>query len=312
MKSLPGSGDNHPVNIRGNHVWLIATYSMRFAIRTGGGLMYFLVFTIVGLMIASAFISPLESLTESLGSNFSVVEAADEISKSTAVKDVVGWVTNSDEEQVDYLLEEKPALFSAILIIFLISVPYVTCLGAFNQTSGDIASKGLRFLLFRTERVNIFLGRFLGVFLFTVISSAAVVLLIAFYIHFKFGIYNFGALAGWSLYGLFSVIILGLPYVAICAWISCKIDSPFGSLTLCLLVTGFSILFLFLARDAIATGMSMEASDLNWIYKLLPTGWKFDLLSHSFGIQLMAILAMLGFTALFLLLGIRSFNKRDL
>ncbi len=53
-------------------------------------------------------------------------------------------------------------------------------------------------------------------------------------------------------------------------------------------------------------------SDLAWMEKLMPWGWKYDLLSHDIGTRLLAIAVMLGFTALFMVLGLRGFGKRDL
>jgi hypothetical protein len=83
------------------------------------------------------------------------------------------------------------------------------------------------------------------------------------------------------------------------------LDSPFGSLSICLLLTGFPIIFVKMANVA-----TRDAAP--WLEKLLPWGWKYDLLSGEVGARLLAYVVMLGFTALFLSLGLRSFRKRDL
>ena len=50
-----------------SHIGLIAQYSMRFAMRTGGGIIFILVLLTVGFSIASLFISPVEVLIEKSG-----------------------------------------------------------------------------------------------------------------------------------------------------------------------------------------------------------------------------------------------------
>ena len=295
------------------HVWLNALYSMRFALRSGGGLMFLLIFLTAGLSIASLFITPIEELVKMDGPDgMSAAEISRTILESGVVANAVEWITNSDSVQSEYLLEKQPALLSAILLILLIAVPFTTCFGAFNQTSGDIASRGLRYLLLRTERANIFLGRFVGVLLFTIVSVIGTMLVIILYVQLKVGAYPGMALWVWGLQGLAAVFFLSLPYIALCAWISCLLDTPFGSLAICLLISGFSVVLLYVLKLALISSINVDPESLGWLFKTVPWGWKYDLLHGDPMVRLTAILAMLGFTALFLWLGLRHFQKRDL
>ncbi|MED5586357.1 MAG: hypothetical protein VYB61_08385 [Verrucomicrobiota bacterium] len=295
------------------HVWIIALYSMRFALRSGGGLMFLLIFLTVGLSIASLFIAPLEELVKMDGPDgMSASELSITILESDMVADAVEWITSSDSAQSEYLLKDNPALLSAILLILLIAVPFTTCFGAFNQTSGDIASRGLRYLLLRTERSNIFLGRFLGVLLFTIVSVIGTMLVILLYVQFKVGAYPGMDLWLWGFQGLTAVFFLSLPYIALCAWISCMLDSPFGSLAICLLISGFSLAILYMVKLALVSSMQVDPENLGWLVKTVPWGWKYELLHGALTARITAILAMLGFTAAFLFLGLRHFKKRDL
>ena len=304
--SAPGSQSTQ-------HVWLIALYSMRFALRSGGGLMFLLIFLTVGLSVASLFITPLEELVKLDGPDgMSASEISMTILESDMVADAVEWITNSDSAQSEYLLEKTPALLSAILLILLIAVPFTTCFGAFNQTSGDIASRGLRYLLLRTERANIFLGRFVGVLLFTIVSAIGTMLVIILYVQFKVGAYPGMDLWLWGLQGLAAVFFLSLPYIALCAWVSCMLDTAFGSLAICLLISGFSLVILYIFKLTLLTSMKVDPESLNWLFKTVPWGWKYDLLHGAPAVRMTAMLAMLGFTAVFLWLGLRHFQKRDL
>jgi len=304
---------NAPRTWSPQHVWIIALYSMRFALRSGGGLMFLLIFLTVGLSIASLFIAPLEELVKMDGPDgMSASELSITILESDMVADAVEWITSSDSAQSEYLLKDNPALLSAILLILLIAVPFTTCFGAFNQTSGDIASRGLRYLLLRTERSNIFLGRFLGVLLFTIVSVIGTMLVILLYVQFKVGAYPGMDLWLWGFQGLTAIFFLSLPYIALCAWISCMLDTPFGSMAICLLISGFSLAILYMLKLALVASMEVDPESLGWLVKTVPWGWKYELLHGELTARITAILAMLGFTAAFLFLGLRHFKKRDL
>ena len=130
--------------------------------------------------------------------------------------------------------------------------------------------------------------------------------LILVYIAFKFRIYEGGALLGWGLQGFLAILLLVLPYLAMCAWLSSMLDSAFGALAICLTAAGMPIIFV-----KIANAVAMN-TDLSWLVRLLPWGWKYDLLAESPQTRLLAYGVMIGFTLLFLGLGLVTFSKRDL
>ena len=72
----------------------------------------------------------------------------------------------ASDAQADYLTTDKPATISAILILLMVVTPLFACLGGFNQTSGDNATAAYASCSIRTERPNIFVGRFIGTYLF--------------------------------------------------------------------------------------------------------------------------------------------------
>jgi len=287
----------------------VGSYWVRFSMRSGGGIMALLTFLITGLTVASVFVSPIEAIVDqsnSLGHTAEeAVEQVDQLARSDQFVDVMEWVTGSDTAEAEYLLRTQPALLSAIFVILLICFPYVTCIGAFNQTSSDIRSKGLRYLLLRTERPNVFLGRFLGTVAFVAISIVMVIALITAYIGFKFGLYPASPLVGWAAQGALAMFLLSLPYIAMCSWISGLLDTAFGSLASNLMLVGFPLIL-------IKTADATLPADLEWMTRILPWGWKTDLLSGDPATRALACGMMLAFTTGFLFLGLRSFRKRDL
>lgn len=286
------------------HTWTIAKYHMRFSLRSGGGIVFLFMSVLSAIVVAAIFITPVEAIVGVEGANNlgGTVDIIKEISGSSVAQNAVNWLLDS-KDQGKYLLSEKPALLSCIMLVLLMLLPYLVCFGAFNQTTSDIANKGLRFLLLRTERVNIYLGRFLGTVIFSFTTVVLSMMMLVLYIQFKLGIYTGVDLWLWSIQGGLSYFMLSLPFVALCAWVSSVFESPFGSLLVCMMMVGLPVIFLKILNRYV----EIDSLDKFW-----PTGWKFGILHSELSNVIMSIGALLIFTVVFLLLGLRGFQKRDL
>jgi len=296
--------------LRASHITLIAGYWIRFSLRTGGGLMALFIMLALGLQMAAGVVTPVEfMMTNSADLGHTEADTAgviDEISRSDNIVDVLKGLTGAKEADLKYLLREQPALLSGIWVLLLLVFPFMACISGFNQTAGEIGSRGLRYVLLRTSRVNVYCGRFLGAFLFTACSSALMCAVLLIYIGVKFNIYPLADLLLWGAQGYLALMLLALSYLALCAWVSAMLSSAFGALALCFAIAGGSI-----AAVKIANGVTIGV-DFAWLELLLPWGWKYDLLSGDLGTRLLAYAVMIGFTGVFFLLGLRSFTKRDL
>jgi hypothetical protein len=310
------------------HLKLISLYSSRHAIRGGTGLVFSILVLSCGLMIAYAVLQPIEIQKQQIKT-----QTENEMSDHAAmqnvllvVRPVVAWALGDDafkknsqlqvdpqsaslinSEKIDwpsYLLDRQPALLSAIFLIMLFASPLLVALGAFNQFSGDVQSRGLRYQLFRTERTNIFFGRFLGTAMYTFIVMAALIAIIVLYIGFKVRLYEWSALIVWSLRGILALCIVSLPYIALCSLLSSMIDSPFGSLTINSLVIACVPFFALIGR-----AFWKPASNIKYV---LPWGVQPYLLHYNPMVIIGTVAACLGYTALFLLLGHYYFCRRDL
>jgi ABC-type transport system involved in multi-copper enzyme maturation permease subunit len=317
------------INLR--HLKLISIYSSRHAIRGGTGIVFAILALSCGLLIAHLMMQPMEILKqqskEQFGHEMSDKEAMGRV--LLIAKPVVAWAirehgssdanqsragspadsVNKDRtaEKTDwpsYLLEKQPSLLSAIFLIMLFSTPFLVAFGAFNQFSGDVQSKGLRYQLFRTERTNIFFGRFLGTAVYTFIVMTSIIAIIALYIGLKVNLYEWSALISWSLRGILALCITCLPYVALCSLLSCMIDSPFGSLTMSSLIIACVPFFAVIAR--------IKWASADKIKYILPWGVQNYLLHYSALTVFGTIAACLGYTVVFLLLGHLYFCRRDL
>jgi len=299
---------------------LICTYSLRHSIRTGAGLVFVLFALFFGLTVANAVISPFETLVAQSGNSaagadqgaveqrlvamarpavewaISPPKVDDPVKQAAAVREAQRWA--------DYLLVKRPALMSAILFVLIFGMPFLVSLGAFNQTSGDIGSRGLRYLLLRTERANIFYGRLLATMLLTVLVQAALMAIIALYLALKVRVYGGWDVAAWSLHGLLALAVLSLPYVAVCAWISASTESTMASLVLCELAIGGVLLAAFIGARLWEPAYALRYA--------LPWGVQNELLSPSAATVALTVGACLLYALVFTWLGARVFDRRDL
>lgn len=326
------------LNIR--HMRLIGLYWSRYAVRGGSGLVYLLVALTFGLFVAHILITPVEQLmtrqkrqmgqTDPLAIKQMIIHLGRPVIQfvvgQKTMKEILqdaaappapmmssGGASMTAEAQeddpdfdlwTDFLIEKRPALLSAIFLVLVFGMPFAISFLAFNQISGDVQSYGLRYLLLRTDRSNIYFGRFVGTVIFSTAVVAIIVATITFYLGVRTRIYPAAALTGWAVCGFLALSILMVPYIAVCSLISASVDSPFLSLVLAKVVIA-GVLFL-----AILGRFVWEPA--KYIKYALPWGWQCHLLhpdpAHWGG----AAVACLVYTAVFLMLGHYRFDRRDL
>ncbi len=297
--------------IHWEHVGILGRSWLRNAMRSGAGISYLIVFLLVSLGIVQAVVEPIR-ITAGVADGFGGVEGAGATvaqQAMDALRPVVSWWIDAEggyDDRVSFLITERPAILSAILILMLAFTPFLVTLAAFNQTAGDIASRGLRYLLVRTERVNIYLARLIGVILFTSLVSLFFIALALMMIGLMVGGYPFLDLLLWGLQGWLALVLVSLPFICFCAWISASMDGAGTALVIAFLIVTFAILLINMFQGAV------RGDDLAWLDRITPWGWKYDALHPNFLNVLGGAGALLGFSALFAWLGLRTFRTRDL
>jgi ABC-type transport system involved in multi-copper enzyme maturation permease subunit len=320
------------------HVRLISIYWSRYAVRSGSGLVYLMIALVFGLSVAHIIIMPIEQLMaaqkKQMGQenpqaiNKAIIDIGqpiiqfvlgiksfEQITKEAVLTQVSLPSDTSKSAQLgnnapgfdpwtNFLLKKKPALLSVIFLILIFGMPFVISFLAFNQISGDVQNHGLRYLLLRTARCNIFFGRFIGAVLFSTAVMAFIVATITFYLGMKTRIYPAPDLAIWAVQGFLVLAILMVPYIAVCSLISASVNSPFLSLVLAKVVIAGVLLM------AILGGFAWKPA--KYILYALPWGWQNNLLHPAPAHWLVAVLASLAYTAFFLTLGYIRFKTRDL
>lgn len=292
---------------------LICRYSIRHSLRSGSAIVFMLLAVFFGLMVANAIISPFEALLAQAGPAGMSQHDAEQIARPAVEWAIAPHASDNPAVQraaeertrrwADYLLDERPAALSAIFLVLLFGMPLVIPFGAFNQTAGDIGNRGLRYVLLRTERANIFVGRLLATMAFTVFVEAIVILTIALYLWLKVGVYGGVEIASWSVRGFVALAVSGLPYVAACAWISAARDSAMSSLVIANTVIGGVLL---------GPVIALAWEPARFVTYLLPWAVQNDLLAPGSGTVAVAFGACVLYTIVFVSLGLWTFGRRDL
>ncbi|MFO1076126.1 MAG: hypothetical protein U1E73_00205 [Planctomycetota bacterium] len=300
---------------------LIARYSTRYSVRSGIGLVFLLLSLTFGLLVAHIMLQPVEMATRRVLADqpdASPTEVREHVAASLVkgAKPVVAWMVGDQNAEfgaetdpdarawADFLLDDRPAMLSAIFLILLWGWPFLVAFGAFDMFAGDIGSRGLRYQLLRVDRGSVYFGRLLGmVATFATVLALLGVTVIA-YMGLKLPLYSWSDLILWGLHGLAAILVVSLPYVALCGWISAGLSSSFASLTIASVVIGGVPLVAMLGR------MSTEYA--SWLIYLLPWGYQLRLLHPDWTQELLAAAGCFGMTALFLWLGHRRFTRRDL
>jgi hypothetical protein len=295
------------------HVGILVGSHAKYAVRGGSGLTFVLIVVVLGLTVAGFLIDPLDGARKKMERDSgSQVPRAEFIGMvvQNATPLIRYWLGKEEgDPQVAYLLNDRPALLSVMFLILLAFEPFLMAFGGFNQLSGDIANRGLRYLLLRTGRLNIVVARLLGTLVFSALTSLFTMAVVIGYLAIRYEIYPVGDLVRWGLYGWGAVNLFSLPYLALCTWISTAIASPFGALAIAQLCIAVPIVLIKYSQMMLERG---NPGGLDWLDKVTPWGWKFDLLHPDAGTVGLAGAVMVGFFAFFFLLGCRHFLKRDL
>lgn len=281
---------------------LVTFFGLKHALRGGAAVLFVVVFLGTGLMIANIFISPLETMLKD------GPRGAEAMLKGEMASDVIGFITGADAATCDYFVKDQPGVLSAMLLLLAALMPFFAGMAGFNQTAGEIGSRGLRFLLLRTDRRSLFFGRFLAALVFATVGLVLLVTAVVAYMALKLDLYSGSALVSWGAQGLVALFFVLLPHLAMMALVSAMLDSALTAFSVGTAAVGLPVLLLKGLAKAVE---SLQGGSVDWLDRLQPWGWKYDLLSPSLGVRGLALAVMLAFTAAFLFVGLRTFERRD-
>lgn len=205
---------------------------------------------------------------------------------------------------INGLLRDHPPVLVALFASIMGLMPFFCIILAYDQTATDIETRHVRYLLFRSDRVSIYLGKALGAELVVAAAIGVVVLV--------FGV--FLGVRTSALEGMTGLIYLGriwvtavlysIPFVALLGLMSALFGRARRSLT---------VTFLYWIAVAVVSGLlSLAEESLGHLNHLFPTVGRFNLVLDDPGDLRDTVLYLIVFTLVAGGLGLWRFRSRDL
>jgi hypothetical protein len=279
-----------------SHIRILAGFELRQMLRGAPGIL-------AGLFL----LFPLAWLLSKVAGNADIINnlaAGNLTQEETFVLAAVKWLADLDEAVLERLLVQRSPFVSMVFVMTAFAMPLLTMIATLDQNATDIGSKGIRFYLPRTGRRDLLLGRLLGTLAFwaLLIALAGVAVTIV-------------ALVCDETHGPAAVLLDGLWFTGALVVIAV----PFAAfMALCAVVTGNPLLSITMGLGAYLGifllgglgGMFHEA--LKVIRYAFPSPLRYDLMLGSGGELVVALVASLAYSAVYLAAAGWVLGKRDL
>jgi hypothetical protein len=321
------------------HIPLIAGQSIKQTLRSPAGVIMFLVIMFIGLFTAQLLLLPIEFVGNQagqMGMEMDRENAVEQI-ESTAVpllgrilKRVTGEPVEKGgglgallqprpeqrgmelkeegnildaEAWAFFLIRKKPAFLSVLFLLFCMIIPSIVIFSSFNQIAGDAKNRGLRYILMRTDRQSLFIGKLLGSIAVTFLFLLVLFISILLYVRIKLDLYAVYALLQWGARGLIGFTVISIPYIALALAFSALINSGAGALGASL---GMLIIVPLLGRL-----FHSIWGPLQFINVLLPYKLSFFIFHPKGWVVLVSVLGLFGYSILYGAFGLLYFRRRD-
>jgi ABC-type transport system involved in multi-copper enzyme maturation permease subunit len=205
---------------------------------------------------------------------------------------------------IGQLLREHPPVLVALFGMVMTLMPILCLILAYDQTATDIETRHVRYLLFRTDRLSIYLGKSLGA-LGIIAAAIGVALLV---------VGAFLGLRSSALEGMSGVVYLtriwltavayAIPFVALLGLMSALVGRPRRTLSLTVLC--------WFAVGTAAGVLGFVDESFHKLRYLFPTVGRFELMFDDFSDMRTTVLYLLCFTLVAGGLGAWRFRTRDL
>jgi len=284
--------------LRREHISLIARHHLKHSLRGGAGLVFIFLGLVAGLICAQLVIGSLEMCAEERSHRRPGDGGQPEAPAAVHLALVLEQIVLSDPEQASGESRGSSRCSSSSRRRWRSWAASTSCRAISGPRACATSCRG-------PSAANLFFGRLLGAVLQAVVVFALLFAIVTLYVTGKVKLYPAGDMALWMAAGYLRLMILLLPYLALCAFISASIDTPFAALTVGLAVVCFVPLLGFMAGRSNQT--AGEVVDF-----LLPGGYKWWLFHPSIGMVPRQHGRDARLHGAVLMLGWRHFERRDL
>lgn len=228
-------------------------------------------------------------------------------------KGVLGFLTSNDTAMME-ALAQVPIEVLLVFKVTLFFLPAYVALMGFDQISGEVGPRSMRYLTVRARRSSVLLGKFLSQAALLVGLVLIIDLAIFVYARIANPDFGFAALSLNLLKFWMAAIVFSLSYVALTTLCSSLFRSPAVSL-----VFNFILLFVFWLMDTVGRASSavdaatgQQEGALRFLRYLSPSYYAGDLLHPKIAEFGVSGAAYAGFATIFLLGAYGALRARDL
>ncbi|MCY1032619.1 ABC transporter permease subunit [Corallococcus sp. BB11-1] len=214
--------------------------------------------------------------------------AADEMHQG-----VLGFLTSNDTAMMQ-ALSQVPIVVLVVFKITLFFLPAYIALMGFDQVSGEVGPRSIRYLTVRARRSSVLMGKFLSQA--TLLLGLVLIIDLAIFVYarilnpdFAMGLLVVNLLKFWG-----ATIVFSLAYVALTTLCSSLFRSPAVSL-----VFNFILLFVFWLMDSVGRAVA-DTSLLRFVRYLSPSYYSGNLLHPQLAEFASSGAAYAAFAAIFL------------
>jgi len=218
---------------------------------------------------------------------------------------VSGW-TDLTTETLSQLLADHPPLMLLFFLVVVMSTPLLAMIASMDQNASDIHTKHARYLLMRTDRTSLYIGKTCGVYLGFGLYTGIGILLTASILYFVGGTEGFSLLSvlGYGLRIWMATLLLAMPFITMMGL--------FGAMTshqMLALLMGVGLGLVVWGVSAIG-GWANE--DLKVVRYAYPTAFNYHLMTDTAADFLKATGHILGFAGITFIAGLTVFRRRDI
>lgn len=220
-------------------------------------------------------------------------------------KGMLGWFTSNDTAMME-ALSQVPLEVLIVFKITLFFLPAYVVLMGFDQISGEVGPRSMRYLTVRARRSSVLLGKFLSQA--TLLLGLVLIIDLAIFIYARIANpdFGFGDMALNLLKFWIAAIVFSLAYVSLTTLCSSLFRSPAVSL-----VFNFILLFIFWLMDTVGRA-SGDDGKLRFLRYLSPSNYAGDLLHPRLAEFAASGAAYAAFATIFLLGAYGILRVRDL
>ncbi len=275
-------------------VKVVARFELSRVMGTAGGALFV---ALGGMVYAFVLFRLSDMATELANPNVKMLaaEGADFVAKA------IEWWTDLESGDVATLLADHNPILLTFFMVGLMLTPFLAIMASFDQTGTDIATRHIRYLLLRTDRASLYMGKIVATTTFYAVGMALVTIAAGLVVGSSYGLGDGGILYLVRIW--LTLVGFALPFIAFTAM--CSAMTGHGGISL-LVAIGVQ-LFVFLVAG-VGTYMNPSFEQFKYVFASVV---KYDFAADNISTIGFAVAYSVGWGALMFFIGRATFARRD-